>query len=108
MENQKTSANDLLKAFIMAITSQSNTTESQIAKIKLFIEKGISINRFYEGKTPLMYAAEFSKSTEIIKLLIENGASVSIRNQRGMKAFDYASKNVHLPHDDTYWQLNSR
>ena len=55
-----------------------------------------------------MYAAEFSKSTEIIKLLIENGASVSIRNQRGMKAFDYASKNVHLPHDDTYWQLNSR
>ena len=108
LENQKTSANDLLKAFIMAITSQSNTTESQIAKIKLFIEKGISINRFYEGKTPLMYAAEFSKSTEIIKLLIENGASVSIRNQRGMKAFDYASKNVHLPHDDTYWQLNSR
>ena len=108
LENQKTSANDLLKAFIMAITSQSNTTESQIAKIKLFIEKGISINRFYEGKTPLMYAAEFSKSTEIIKLLIENGASVSIRNQKGMKAFDYASKNVHLPHDDTYWQLNSR
>lgn len=108
LDNQKNSANELMKAFIMTITSESNTVEALLAKLKLFIEKGISINRFYEGKTPLMYAAEFSKSTATIKFLIDNGASVSIRDQKGKKAFDYANNNTHLVHDETYWLLNSQ
>ena len=81
---------------------------AQSAKIDVFIERGIPLNRFYEGKTPLMYAAEFCQSTKIIKQLLENGAIPSIRNAQGKTAFSFAETNAYLAHDEIYWSLNSR
>ena len=81
---------------------------AQFAKIEAFIDFGVPLNRFYEGKTPLMYAAEFSSSTKIIKLLLDNGAVPAIRSAEGKTAFEYAQLNTQLEHDETYWSLNSR
>ena len=66
------------------------------------------LNSFYNGKTPLMYAAQYCNSTSIIKKLLDNGAAVTIRAADGKTAFDYAKQNSSLPHDDTYWALNQK
>ena len=55
-----------------------------------------------------MYAAEFSSSTKILKLLLDNGAVPAIRSAEGKTAFEYAKLNTQLEHDETYWSLNSR
>ena len=75
--------------------------------MEIFIDRGVPLNRFHEGKTPLMYAAEFSTSTEIIKILLDNGAIPSIRNPIGKTAFDFAETNTLISHDETYWSLNT-
>ncbi len=100
--------NEIFKSFILTLTSVSKTVTAQSAKIDVFIERGIPLNRFYEGKTPLMYAAEFCQSTKIIKQLLENGAIPSIRNAQGKTAFSFAETNAYLAHDEIYWSLNSR
>ena len=43
-----------------------------------------------DGKTPLMYAAEFNQDPKVIEVLIKNGADVNTRNQEGMTALMYA------------------
>ena len=103
----KGNQNDIFKAFIFSITSNVSNISSQLAKLQVFIDRGISINRFYEGKTPLMYACEYTASTSVIKLLLDNGANPSIRDANGKKAFDYAKLNGKLERDETYWKLNS-
>ncbi len=101
------SADDVFKAYIMALTTNSaNNVVTQISKLKVFISYNVSQNRFYEGRTPLMYAAEYSSSTEVIKLLLDNGASSKIRAPNGKTAFDYAEQNKLLEHDKIYWSLN--
>ena len=55
-----------------------------------------------------MYAAQYSSSTEVIKKLLDYGASASIRAADGKTAFDYAKQNSSLPHDETYWALNKK
>lgn len=101
-------SNEIFKAFILSITSNSSSLVSQIAKLKVFINRGLPMNRFYEGKTPLMYAAEYASSTQIIKLLLDSGAITSIRNSEGKTAFDYAQTNNSLEKDEIYWSLNNR
>lgn len=99
--------NEVFKSFIYAIT---NTTEKfsvlQETKLKQFIDKGIPVNRFWEGKTPLMYAAETANTTEPIAFLIKNGALSSLHSTDGKTAFDYAQANTKLPHNTIYWSLN--
>ena len=99
---------ELFKTFILTITSGNSNSLSQITKMRLFLDRGISINRFYDGKTPLMYAAEYSSSTEIIKLLLDNGAVTGIRTAEGKSAFNFAETNKHLEHNDIYWSLNGK
>ncbi len=100
--------NEIFKSFILTLTSVSKTVTAQSAKIDVFIERGVPLNRFYEGKTPLMYAAEYCQSTKIIRQLLENGAIPSIRNAQGKTAFSFAESNTHLAHDEIYWSLNTR
>lgn len=107
LENYNDAPNMIFKAFVMAIKSNSSNDATQTAKIRTFIEKNVPLNRFYEGKTPLMYAAEFSSSTKVLKLLIDNGAVVTMRDAKGKTAFSYAAENTKLSHDDIYWSLNS-
>ena len=44
------------------------------------------------GSTPLMLAAQYS-SEAMVKLLIQEGADVSLRNQQGLTAVDFARKS---------------
>ena len=100
--------NEIFRAFVLSLSSSPENLVAQFAKIEAFIDFGVPLNRFYEGKTPLMYAAEFSSSTKIIKLLLDNGAVPAIRSAEGKTAFEYAKLNTQLEHDETYWSLNSR
>ena len=91
------------------LLSENHTSEFvQISKIQLFLDMAIPVNAFYEGKTPLMYAAQFSNSTNVIRLLLENNAVVGIRSSEGKIAFDYAKENKNLKHDTIYWALNKK
>ena len=84
----------------------SVTEKDQLAKLRFYIDQAVPLNVLYEGKTPLMYAAKYGNSTKIIKMLIDNQASPVLRSTEGKTAFDYASKNSNLIHDDSYWALN--
>ena len=102
------SEKELLQAFIMVLSSNTGSEYSTIAKVKIFIDAGIPLNVFYQGKTPLMYAAAFSKSTSVIKILLQNGAQTQIRSIDGKTAFDYARENKALTQDEYYWALNQK
>ncbi len=108
LENFSGNQNDVFKAFVFSITAGGASSSAQIAKLKVFVDRGIPINRFYEGKTPLMYAAEYASSTEVIKFLLDNGALSSVRDSSGKRAFDYAKANSRLERDEVYWCLNTK
>jgi ankyrin repeat protein len=94
-------------ALVFCLTGRASSERIRIAKVQLFIEKGVPLNRFYEGKTPLMYAAENCTSTDIISMLLDSGAIVSIRTADGKSAFDFAQANARLPRDKVFWSLNT-
>lgn len=102
------SEKDVLKAFTQLLSSNLIPEYVQLAKINIFLEKSIQLNTFYEGKTPLMYAAQYGNSTNVIKLLLDNGCITTVRSTEGKTAFEYAAKNAKLKHDDNYWALNKK
>lgn len=102
------SEKELLQSFIQVLSSNTGSEYSTAAKVQVYIDLGLPLNVFYQGKTPLMYAASFTKSTKIIKLLLQNGAQTAIRSTEGKTAFDYAAENKALPHDEYYWALNQK
>jgi hypothetical protein len=57
--------------------------------VKKMIQFGENVNKTSNGKTPLMYAARFNR-VEIINLLLENGATVDVKDRDGRTAMDYA------------------
>ena len=67
----------------------------------------VPVNRIWKGKTPLIYAAQYGKSTKVIQQLIDAGAKTELRDSSGKMAFDYAKLNDSLEHDNSYWLLNS-
>ena len=93
---------EIRETFIYAITA--GTTTDILA---LFLEKGISINAPYNGKTPLMYAAETNTNTQLISWLLKHGAKATYKTTSGMTAFDFAQRNSQLPHNEVYWSLNA-
>jgi len=68
--------------------------ECDISRVKEFIRNGVNLNvandREIGDKTPLMIASERGH-TELIKLLLENGAKINKQNKFGMSAFLWAS-----------------
>ena len=108
LANYTASEKETLRAFVMLL-SESHTSEYvQISKIQLFLDMAVPVNAFYEGKTPLMYAAQFGNSTQVIRILLENNAVVGIRSSEGKTAFEYAKENKNLKHDTIYWSLNKK
>lgn len=97
---------EVFQSFILILSSNSSSEYSSIAKVTVFIDYQVPLNSFYLGKTPLMYAASYSKSTKVLKLLLESGAQPSIRSTEGKTAFDYAMENKALSHDEYFWALN--
>ena len=102
------SEKEVIQAFVLMLSDNYSSDYSKAAKVDCFIEKAIALNTFYNGKTPLMYAAQYCSSTVVIKKLLEYGAGTSIRSADGKTAFDYAKENPTLPHDDIYWMLNKK
>lgn len=63
--------------------------KGDLATVKKFIEYGSDVNESKNGTTPLMLAARYNK-VEIIKLLLENGAKLDTKDERGYTALKYA------------------
>ena len=106
LEGRSASEEEVFKAFVMTITSTAGSDHIKQTKIQIFLDMGISVNRVWKGRTPLMYAAEYCDSTAVLKMLLDEGARTQARDADGNTAFDYAKQNRRLPHDDVYWTLN--
>ena len=106
LKNRSISEDEVFRAFIFAITGNSSSDHIREAKIKLFLDMGIPLNRLWKGQSPLMYAAQYGKSTLVLKQLIDAGANPAFQDENGNTAFDYAKANKNLAHDDIYWSLN--
>lgn len=107
LDSYAATENETVKAFVHTITSSNVPLSVQCEKVRRFIDKGVPLNAFWEGKTPLMYAAAAGSSTAVIEVLLEAGAMPSARTASGLRAFDFAQKNQALERDDIYWSLNA-
>ena len=68
----------------------SADTPQTLDIIKLLLENSAYIDAASpNGTTPLMLAAQYS-SEAVVKLLLEEGADITLRNQRNMTAADFA------------------
>jgi ankyrin repeat protein len=55
-----------------------------LRKVRLLVQKGANVNARSEGgKMPLLLAAYYSRSAETVKFLLENGADLRARDNRG-------------------------
>ena len=62
--------------------------------IQYFIDRKLNLNTINnEGKTPLHLAMK-KGNIDIIELLIENGANTKIKDKKGKKPIDYASREI--------------
>lgn len=107
LDSYSATESETVKAFVHTITSSNVPLAVQCEKIRCFVDKGVPINAFWEGKTPLMYAAAAARSTAVIEALLESGALPSARTASGLRASDFAQKNQALEHDDIYRSLNA-
>lgn len=108
LNEYKSSDKEVLRSLIFLLSEQNISERQQLSKVELFMEKAVPLNVIYEGKTPLIYAAQYGNYTTVIQMLLDNQASVTLRSTEGKTAFDYAVKNKNLAHDETYWALNNR
>ena len=61
--------------------------------VKALIESGENVNKKSNGLTPLMFAARYNKA-KIAKLLIENGARIKTKSDKGrMTALQMAKRS---------------
>lgn len=67
----------------IAISKSDNITAKKI------IEYGADVNETFNGMTPLMLASRYN-NVEMIKILLEKGADISVKDERGNTAFKYA------------------
>ena len=108
LDQYKSSDKEVLRALVFLLSEQNMSERQQLTKLQLFMDKAIPLNVLYEGKTPLMYAAQYCNSTKVIKILLDNQATVTLRSSEGKTAYDYALTNKNLTHDETFWALNKR
>ena len=108
LKEYKSSDKEVLRSLVFLLSEKNISERQQLSKLQLFMDKAVPLNVLYEGKTPLMYAAQYGSSTKVIQILLENQSSVTLRSTEGKTAFDYAMKNNNLAHDENYWALNKR
>lgn len=101
LNHAKTEKLSLTEPFVTALK-----TERPVDIVRQFINFIPNINKSVSGKTPLMYAAENYEATDVIKLLLENGADPYIISTENKNAFSYAKENSKIKHDSIYWSLN--
>lgn len=71
--------------------------------VRTFIKNGVNVNfKDSEGKTALMVAAFFNSEPEVIRVLIEAGADVGIKDEKGYFAINYARENHDIYGTDAF------
>ncbi|MCK8481248.1 ankyrin repeat domain-containing protein [Psychroserpens algicola] len=63
--------------------------KGDIDTVKKLIDLGQDVNKKSNGLTPAMYAAKFNR-LDILKLLVEKGAKLKLKSEKGMTAKQYA------------------
>lgn len=70
----------------------SGTSQNQVEMVKLLLDNSAYIDAASpNGSTPLMMAAMYGRS-DVLKVLIEEGADASLRNEKGLTAIDFAQQ----------------
>ena len=64
--------------------------KGDIETVKKFIEYGADVNQTQNGMTPLMTAARYNR-VDILKYLLEKGAEIDAKDERGNNALKYAT-----------------
>lgn len=64
-------------------------SKGDAATAKKIIEYGADVNETYNGMTPLMIAARYN-NVEMINLLIEKGANLKTKDEKGNTALKHA------------------
>ena len=72
-----------LSAFCKAVM------QGDVETVKKLIELGEDVNQKSLGRAPIHYAARYNRA-EVLKVLIENGADLKKRCDKGMTAIKYA------------------
>jgi ankyrin repeat protein len=63
--------------------------KTDIAAVRNLLDQGIDVNCKFKKSSPLIQAT-LSGCFDLIKLLLERGADVSVKSRRGKTAKDYA------------------
>ena len=63
--------------------------KGDLETVSKLIDLGQDVNKKSNGLTPAMYAAKFNR-VDILKLLLEKGAKLKIKSEKGMTAEQYA------------------
>ncbi|MEN3322988.1 ankyrin repeat domain-containing protein [Mariniflexile soesokkakense] len=63
--------------------------KGDIETVKKLLSLGEDVNQKSDGMTPVMYAAKYNR-TEILELLIAEGADLKTKSDKKMTASDYA------------------
>ena len=63
--------------------------KGDLETVKKLVGLGVDINKKSNGLTPAMYAAKYNR-VDILKYLVEKGADIDRRGERGMTAEKYA------------------
>lgn len=63
--------------------------KGDLETVRKLIDRGADVNEMSNGMTPVMYAAKFNR-TDILKLLITQGANLKARSAKKMTALQYA------------------
>ena len=82
-ETISVSVNDEISSLCKAVM------KGDIDQVRSLIAIGEELNEKSLGLTPAMYAARYNKA-EVLKVLLLNGANLSIKSDQGNTAKDYA------------------
>ena len=82
-ESISVSVNDEISSLCKAVM------KGDIDQVRSLIAIGEELNEKSLGLTPAMYAARYNKA-EVLKVLLLNGANLSIKSDQGYTAKDYA------------------
>lgn len=83
----------ILSEFVKPIPTVSpfcaSIAKGDFETVKKLIELGTDVNQKSNGLTPAMYAARYNR-VDILKLLVDNGAKLNLKSDKGFSAKKYA------------------
>jgi hypothetical protein len=60
--------------------------------LECFLDQGISVDCRYEGNTPLITSVMWAPNPKVVRLLLDYGANVNLRNDKGETALAVAER----------------